>query len=92
MSEARLDPATDRYQAYLLAEACERAFDHYQAEMIRKAPDEYHAFSDDRSLYITISALFYGAESQAELDSYMDKTPAELAEIAAQENKGGNEP
>lgn len=73
-----------RIQAYRLGDACERAFDKYQADMIRKAPDKYHAFSGDKSLLRTVSALFFSAASQAELDSYMDKTPAELAEIAAQ--------
>lgn len=78
------DTILDRYR---FAEACERALLRYEASMIETAHEEYKALTEDKKLYFAISALFFGAETQAELDSYMDKSPAELAKIIAENNK-----
>ena len=87
MPEAKRDPLAE---LYWLGETCENMFLRYKAAMMDRSMEEYRAFKDDAPLYETVLGLFYAAESKDELDSYMDKTPAELAEIVAQKYKGGN--
>ncbi len=87
MPEARPDPLLDLYRE---GEACETALLAYKRSLLEASPEQYKAFKADLPLHEAVIGLFYGASSQAELDGYMSKTPAELAEIAAQKY-GGND-
>lgn len=83
-NEARDQAIMDTYR---LGDACERAFLRYEMSLSETSPEEYRALKADRKRYFDLSRLFYGAATQAELDSYMDRTPAELAEIVAQNDR-----
>lgn len=69
-----------KLQDYRMANACERAFDKYEADLIRAGKG---SLLDDTATRWAVSSMFYGASSVEELDRLSAMEPKDIAALAA---------
>ncbi len=69
-----------RMAEYRMGDACERAFDRYEANLIAAGKQSLMA---DRDVRWAVSRVFFSAETQEQLDGYMAMEPKDIAALAA---------